>query len=79
MKTARTFWFVAAVTALVLTGCATTHVWEYRTRTTKERVGKSVLDSYGKSGWELVQFARIPTDKAGTNFEYEYIFKRPKN
>jgi hypothetical protein len=79
----RTLITVAA--AFVLIGCATTtKSWEYRTRTTKERVGKSVLDGYGRSGWELVQFERIPvvrTDTnqvATTNFEYQYIFKRPK-
>jgi hypothetical protein len=76
--------FVATVTGLVLVGCVTAHSWEYRTRTTKERIGKTVLDQYGKSGWELVQFERIPVVQqdsnhvATTNLEYEYIFKRPK-
>jgi hypothetical protein len=70
--------------ALVLAGCVTAHSWEYRTRTTHERLGKSMLDEYGNAGWELVQFQRIPvvqTDTnhiATTNLEYEYIFKRPK-
>jgi len=72
------------ITAFIVVGCATTQSWEYRTRTTKERIGKAVLDRYGKSGWELVQFERIPvveTDTnhvSTTNLEYEYIFKRPK-
>jgi len=66
-----------ATTALVLVGCVTAHNWEYRTRTTPERIGKKVLDQYGRSGWELVQFERIPTDKSGTNYQFEYIFKRP--
>lgn len=76
---------IACALALVVAGCATSHAWEYRTRTTKERIGKTVLDEYGKSGWELVQFERIPvvrTDanhSATTNLEYEYIFKRPKH
>ena len=73
-------------TALIVVGCATTSTqkWEYRTRTTEKRMGPSMLDGYGKSGWELVQFERIPvvqTDTnyvATTNLEYEYIFKRPK-
>lgn len=75
---------LAITTGLVLVGCVTAHSWEYRTRTTKERIGKSVLDEYGRSGWELVQFERIPIVETGTNhvattnFEYEYIFKRPK-
>ena len=75
---------VAVTTALIIVGCATTQSWEYRTRTTHERIGKSVLDNYGKTGWELVQFERIPvvqTDTnhvATTNMEYEYIFKRLK-
>ena len=75
---------LATTTGLVLVGCVTAHAWEYRTRTTKERIGKSVLDEYGKSGWELVQFERIPVVQTGTdnvattNFEFEYIFKRPK-
>jgi hypothetical protein len=69
---------VALITvALVLAGCVTARNWEYRTRTTNERIGKSILDEYGKTGWELIQFERIPTDKAGTNYQFEYIFKRP--
>jgi len=71
--------FCRALTAAapVLAACATPHSWEYRTRTTKVRIGKAVLDGYGKSGWELVSFTCIPADRSGTNFEYEYIFKRP--
>ena len=77
---------IALSLTLVIAGCTTTQTqtWEYRTRTTKERIGKTVLDEYGRSGWELVQFERIPvviTDTshvATTNLEYEYIFKRPK-
>lgn len=84
MKNTLTLLLVTAATGLVLGGCVTAHSWEYRTRTTKERIGKSVLDQYGKSGWELVQFELIPvvqTDAnhiATTNLEYEYIFKRPR-
>ena len=75
---------LAFSTALVIAGCATTQQWEYRTRTTKERIGASVLDNYGKSGWELIQFQLIPVVQSDpnhialTNLEYEYIFKRPK-
>ena len=52
--------------------------WEYRTLTTDNRKGKSVLDNYGRSGWELVGWTCITKSPAGTNFEYQYIFKRPK-
>lgn len=75
---------IALSVAVIIAGCAAAQTWEYRTRTTKERIGKSVLDEYGRSGWELVQFERVPvvaTDTnhiATTNLEYEYIFKRPK-
>ena len=84
MKNTIKLLLTATTTALILAGCVTTLKWEYRTRTTKERIGKSVLDGYGRSGWELVQFERIPvvqtdTNKVAiTNMEYEYIFKRPK-
>lgn len=84
MKTATKTLIAGISTALIVVGCATTQSWEYRTRTTPERIGKAVLDRYGKSGWELVQFERIPvveTDTnhvSTTNLEYEYIFKRPK-
>jgi len=84
MKSTAKLFSLAITAGLTLAGCTTAHSWEYRTRTTKERVGKSVLDEYGKSGWELVQFEPIPvvaTDAnqvATTNFEYEYIFKRPR-
>jgi len=77
MKPGFTLLFTLTAAALILAGCATTHSWEYRTRTTKERIGTSVLDGYGKSGWELVSFTCLPADRSGTNFEYEYIFKRP--
>lgn len=72
------------IPALIVAGCVTTHAWEYRTRTTNERIGKTVLDEYGSSGWELVQFERIPVmhrnaqELVTTNMMYEYIFKRPK-
>lgn len=78
MKMPAKMLILAITTALVVVGCATTQSWEYRTRTTKERIGAAILDQYGKSGWELVEFGCIPADQSGTNFEYEYIFKRPK-
>lgn len=76
--------FLAGLLAVVVAGCVTTQSWEYRTRTTKERMGKSELDQYGNSGWELVQFQMIPVVVTFTNYtsatheEFEYIFKRPK-
>lgn len=75
---------LAALLVLIVAGCVTSHSWEYRTRTTHERIGKSELDQYGRSGWELVQFQLIPVvqkdkdDTTTTNQEFEYIFKRPK-
>jgi hypothetical protein len=84
MKTTTKMLIAAISITLIVVGCATTQSWEYRTRTTKERIGKTILDQYGKSGWELVQFDRIPVVRsdtnhvATTNMEYEYIFKRPK-
>ena len=66
--------------ALLLAGCAThATAWEYRTRTTASPSGKSVLDGYGKSGWELVGYTCRPKDHTGTNFVYQYVFKRPKH
>jgi len=65
--------------SLMLAGCATHKTtWEYRTRTTDNPKGKAVLDSYGKSGWELVNYTCRPKDDTGTNFIYQYVFKRPK-
>ncbi len=62
-----------------LTGCTTsTTAWEYRTRTTDNPKGKAVLDGYGKNGWELVSCTTRPKDDTGTNFVYQYVFKRPK-
>ena len=78
MKTTTKMLLVAITSALFVVGCATTHSWEYRTRTTNERIGKTILDEYGKSGWELVEFTYIPTDRSATNFAYQYIFKRVK-
>jgi len=88
MKASIKAWFITTIAMLIVAGCATTQRWEYKTRTTHVRIGKSILDQYGRSGWELVQFTLIPADKTGTNdlsatnvmssVEYEYIFKRPK-
>jgi hypothetical protein len=65
--------------ALLLAGCVThATAWEYRTRTTDNPKGKSVLDEYGKSGWELVSYTCRSKDNTGTNFIYQYVFKRPK-
>jgi hypothetical protein len=63
----------------VVAGCATTaDKWEYRTRTTDNPKGKAVLDGYGRGGWELVSYTCRPKDATGTNFVYQYVFKRPK-
>ena len=88
MKTTIKTLMGAIITALIVVGCATTQLWdswwEVRSRTTHEPIGQSVLDQYGKSGWELVTCIRIPvvhTDTnhvATTNMDYEYTFKRPK-
>jgi starvation-inducible outer membrane lipoprotein len=67
-----------ACAALWLTGCATvpknTDHWEYRTLTTDNAKGRSVLNRYGRSGWELVSYTTTPK---GTNTQYNYVFKRP--
>ena len=84
MKTTTKTLIVAVITALIVVGCATTQAWEYRTRTSQQRITMSMLNKYGQSGWELVQVERIPvvqTDTnhvATTNMEYQYVFKRPK-
>ncbi len=71
--------FLAVCGALLIAGCSTaSSAWEYRTRTTDNPQGKSVLDNYGKSGWELVSYTCRPKDNSGTNFIYQYVFKRPK-
>ena len=72
--------FVGFALAVLLAGCATTAgKWEYRTRTTDNPKGKAVLDGYGKGGWELVSYTCRPKDTTGTNFVYQYVFKRPKH
>jgi hypothetical protein len=84
MKTTTKTLIAAITTTLIVVGCATTQTWQYRTLTSKEHIGAVRLDQYGKSGWELVQFERIPVVQkdtnqvATTNLEYEYIFKRLK-
>jgi hypothetical protein len=76
MKTMKAQLLLAVGVALVVAGCATASGrWEYRTLTVDNRKGKSVLDNYGKSGWELVNYTCIPV---GTNFQYQYVFKRAK-
>ena len=79
MKT-RQFLFIVC-SALMLAGCTTTPSaasWEYRTRTTDNPKGKSVLDEYGQSGWKLVSYTAVLKDQSGTNFQYQYVFKRPR-
>jgi hypothetical protein len=70
---------IIVVGILIVAGCAThPQQWEYRTRTTDNPKGKSVLDGYGNGGWELVDYSCRPKDETGTNFVYQYVFKRPK-
>lgn len=79
MKT-RQFLLIVCGT-LMLAGCTTTPSatsWEYRTRMTDNPKGKFVLDEYGQSNWELVSYTAVSIDQSGTNFQYQYIFKRPK-
>jgi hypothetical protein len=79
MKTVARHSSVIFICALLLAGCATaSHKWEYRTRTTDNPKGKSVLDGYGKDGWELVDYTVRPKDASGTNFIYQYVFKRER-
>lgn len=71
--------FLMLGSVCLLAGCAThSHQWEYRTRTTDNAKGKSVLDGYGKNGWELVDYTVRPKDTTGTNFIYQYVFKRER-
>ena len=79
MKTKITRLILATFATLIIAGCVTASSWEYRTLTTDARKGPNFLDQhYGKSGWELVSCTVIPKDQSGTNFQYQYIFKRPK-
>jgi hypothetical protein len=78
MKTRQFLFLVCG--ALMLAGCTTTPSatsWEYRTRMTDKPQGKSVLDEYGLSGWSLVSYTAVAKDRSGTNFQYQYVFKRP--
>lgn len=79
MKTRAQHFFLFCCLTAFLTGCATSATqWEYRTRTTDNPKGKAVLDGYGKGGWELVSATCRPKDNSGTNFVYQYVFKRLK-
>jgi hypothetical protein len=78
MKTISQRFLLSVCGALFIAGCSTpSGSWEYRTRTTDSPQGKAVLDRYGKSGWELVNYTCRPKDNSGTNFIYQYVFKRP--
>jgi hypothetical protein len=78
MKNITKRFLLSACGAVLLAGCAAQPAsWEYRTRTTDNPKGKSVLDEYGKSGWELAGCTCRAKDDTGTNFEYQYTFKRP--
>ena len=86
MKTTTKTLIAVITTALIVVGCATTKTskWEYRTRTTEKRMGPNMLDGYGKTGWELVEFQPVPVVQTDTNhvvttnMEFQYVFKRPK-
>jgi hypothetical protein len=67
---------MAGFATLIIAGCATASSWEYRTFASDHREGQAFLDNhFGNSGWELVSMNCVAK---GTNFEYQYIFKRPK-
>jgi hypothetical protein len=80
MKNPAKLFLIAAGCALMFTGCTTPPptAWEYDTITTDNPNRKSVVDAPGKSGWELVRCTAKAKDPSGTNFEYQYVFKRPK-
>ena len=50
--------------------------WEYRIESPSDTVFSTMMDQYGREGWELVA-ARRASDGGGT-MSYECIFKRPK-
>jgi LPS O-antigen subunit length determinant protein (WzzB/FepE family) len=87
MKTHTRILLATVAAAFIAVGCATTKspTWEYKTRTSTNRITMSMLGNYGKSGWELVTVDHIPvvrTDTnsvATTNLMYQYLFKRPKH
>ena len=86
MKTTTKALIAVITTAFIVVGCATTKTskWEYRTRTTEKRMGPNMLDGYGKTGWELVEFQPVPVVQTDTNhvvttnMEFQYVFKRLK-
>jgi len=47
-------------------------------------MGPNMLDGYGKTGWELVEFQPVPVVQTDTNhvvttnMEFQYVFKRLK-
>ena len=89
MKTHTKILMATVAAALIAVGCATTApkspTWEYKTRTSTNRITMSMLGNYGKSGWELVTVDRIPVVRADTNsvtttnLMYQYLFKRPRH
>lgn len=50
--------------------------WEYRIESPSDTSFSTMMDQYGREGWELVS-ARRASDGSGT-MSYECIFKRPK-
>lgn len=80
MKTLAKLFLIAIGSALIFTGCATPPptAWEYRTLATDNPQDKSVLESAGKAGWELVSCTTVAKNKSKNGFEYQYVFKRPR-
>jgi len=76
MKATPKMLLLGLVVGFITVGCTTTTAWEYKTRTTSQRLGPFALSGYGQAGWQLAGYSCTPR---GTNFEYEYIFERPKH
>jgi hypothetical protein len=50
--------------------------WEYKIAAAKGNNADQVLNSAGEEGWELVAMA---INSSGLTFNYNLVFKRPKN
>lgn len=80
MRTLAKLILTAAGSSLIFTGCTAIPpaAWEFRTLTTDQPNEQAVLENLGKAGWEMVSCTTKAKDPSGTKFEYQYVFKRPK-
>ena len=80
MKATPKMLLLGLVVGFITVGCTTTTAWEYKTRTTSQRLGPFALSGYGLAGsWPAIRARRagrtssMNTSSSGRNIPIEAV------